>query len=195
MAIYTQYQNAPKFTKLLFDLEAYLTVDPLEFYETYFNLNTCDTAGLDNWGRVLNRPRTINVIDFSTGSIFGFDTGTIPDPITTGYPQNFDHGNFVGKTLAPITLDDATYRTLLQFTWFRYTINQAVNPSTFAVNFWIQNTTNDPTKTCKITEIDGFLDFYYDFNYKLSPIELSLFKGEKILPRPAGRKYLIREIL
>ena len=52
MAIYTQYQNAPKFTKLLFDLEAYLTVDPLEFYETYFNLNTCDTAGLDNWGRI-----------------------------------------------------------------------------------------------------------------------------------------------
>lgn len=183
--VYVQYQNAPKFNQLLRELTDYLTIPIDQFYSEFFNLATCTTQGLNNWGRILNQPRSVEYYDYDY--IMGFDTGITPSPLGTGYPQNFDNGNFFSFEGSSSDLDDATYRALLQLTYFRYVIDCTVGACARVMTYYAQ--LSDPANKCAI--IDGDKIFTYAFNYTLSGWEIVLFQQLKLLPRPAGIDYIV----
>lgn len=184
MALYIQYQNSSRFKSLLSQLEAYLTIPIKDFYDHYFNIDTADTQGLANWGRILNQPNNIVTTQF-VGS-FGFDNGVPPDPLATGYPQNWDNGNF-GVESTNAVLTDSQYRVLLKLVYLTYTINNTVWSCTNVVNQYIQEQYNDPTLKC--TVIESLMSFTYDFNFTLQPWEISIFETNQKLPKPAGIGY------
>lgn len=184
--MFIQYQNAPKFKSILEKLSVYLTIPIEEFYQHYFNIETADTQGLDNWGKILNQSRTIQTPDLT--SIFGFDTGVPPSPLTTGYPQNYNNGTFYGGQTIPVILGNDSYRILLQFKYSSYTVNNSVAACMTVINNYIKKQYPlNPSYKCDI--IEGNMYFIYNFNFALQPFEVALFHYNKILPTAAGIKY------
>ena len=61
-AIQSQYSASKKMLKLMaaFQRELEITEDADLFYDKFFNIYTAKGHGLDNWGRILARPRTID---------------------------------------------------------------------------------------------------------------------------------------
>lgn len=185
--MYIQYQNANKFTTLLNDLEAYLTIPIKEFYDHYFNINTADPQGLANWGKILNQTETIAVPDFL--NVFGFDTGDTPMPLDTGYPQNFGFGNFYNGQTAPTTLTTEQYRAVLKLIYLKYTSNCSVGSCVNVINSYIQQQYSNPLYKCVI--IESQMQFAYSFNFTLQDWEIALFKYNDTLPRPGGIDYKV----
>lgn len=186
--MYIQYQNALRFVSLLSQLEAYLSIPIREFYNHFYNLATCDTQGLDNWGKILNRTRIAVIPDYS--QCIGFDNGTPPVPLDTGYPQNFNNGNFYGGQTIAGTLNDEQYRALLQLTYQKYSVDCSVAACTNVINNYIQTRYNDAAYQCEI--IEGNMEFVYMFNFIPQDWEIALFKYSQVLPKPAGIAYTIQ---
>lgn len=88
--MFIQYQNAPKFKELLDRLKDYLTIPIQQFYEHFFNIDTADTQGLNNWGLILGQSRTVG--QYSLDGVFGFGKRTFPKPPT--YPLPLGYGVF-----------------------------------------------------------------------------------------------------
>lgn len=187
--MYVQFQNAPKFRGLLSELQDYLVFPIDDYYEEYFNIATCNTEGLNNWGRILNQARSILVYDYS--GVFGFNNGVAPVPIDTGYPQNFGHGNFFSGETTLTELDNTQYRALLGLRYLSYTVLPSAGVVTQLINAYIQEVYNDPLKKCQLVE--GDMEFAYNFNFRLSNYERQLFRINNILPRPAGVKSVIED--
>jgi len=186
--LYSQYVNAPKFQKLIDELSAVLTIPISQFYNDFFNLYTCTTQGLDNWGIILNTTRDSFTYDYAES--FGFDTGE-PNPTTTEYPQNFGHGSFFSTSnrIVKIKLNDTQYRIVLLLQYAKYTSDMSMASCTAIVNNYIQFTYEDPTYKCTVK--DNHLAVNYHFNYSLSAQEVALFKINKLLPKPAGIEYSV----
>ena len=182
--IYIQYQNASNFANLLRGITDYLTIPITEFYSDFFDLRTCTTQGIDNWGRILNQSRVIQYFDFT--DIFGFDLG-LPPPEPHEYPQNYNHGNFFSFGGSSTSLDDTAYRALLQFTYFNQTIDCSVGACVSVVNYYVRQ--SNPNNKCVLTESN--MSFNYAFNYQLQGWEIVLFTYTKILPTPAGIPYTV----
>jgi|GEM_PF-5184550 hypothetical protein len=184
--MFIQYQDAPNFKTLLQSLSAYLTIPIDDFFYHYFNLDTADTQGLDNWGIILNQGRTIQSPDYT--SVFGFDTGIPPSPLATGYPQNYNNGTFYGGQTIPVTLTDDQYRVLLQFRYSGYVTNNSVASCMTIINNYIKKQYPlNPTYRCDIVE--SVMHFRYVFNFTLQPFEIALFRDNKVLPTAAGIGY------
>ena len=186
--LFIQNQNGPKWNELLRKLTDYLTIPIDQFYTDYFDLRTCTKQGLDNWGRILNVGRTVPY--FNIDSIFGFDTGVTPSPPDTGYPQNFDHGNFYALADNTFELNDNQYRVLLQFTYINQTIDNSIGACVASVNAYARNS-HDGDSSFKCQVIESALSFTYAFNYTLEGWEAILFAVIKILPTPAGIPYTV----
>lgn len=184
--LYVEYQNGTKWNDLLRKLTDYLTLPIDQFYTDFFDLRTCTTQGLDNWGRILNQSRNIYFYNYNE-NIFGFDTGIPADPLDTGYPQNFGHGNFFSFDANGLTLTDDQYRILLQFKYFSYTLDCSIGACVNAVNYYVRN--YHPGETCQL--IDGNMHFTYHFSYTLEPWEITMFRDNKVLPSPAGITYTL----
>ena len=185
--IYSQYSQAHNLINLIDDLSNYLNINKDDFIKNYFDLKTCNTQGLDNWGLILNTSRYINVVDIN--SIFGFDTGSPANPLSTGYPQNFNNGVFFDKVAQKQGLTDEAYRLYLLFTYKKYVFQISISSCLEIVNLYCK-TLNENYK-CKIVEDTQSLSFIYEFNYELSALEITLFKYLKILPKPCGVEYTI----
>jgi len=186
--LYIQYQNSIKFVNLLTQLEAYLSIPVRDFYNHFYNLQTCDTQGLNNWGKILNQTRNTLVPDYS--QVVGFENGIPPDPIDTGYPQNFNNGNFYGGQTRTVILDDAKYRLLLQLIYQKYSVDCSVAACTNVINYYIQQRYNNPAYYCEI--IEGNMEFVYLFSFTPQDWEIALFKYSQVLPKPAGIAYIIQ---
>jgi len=187
--MYVQYQNAPNFKKLLRQLTDYITIPIDQFFTAYFDLTTCTTQGLDNWGKILNRTRQVNYYNYS--KVFGFDNGVTPIPPDTGYPQNFQHGNFFSLTGSGLSLPDYAYRSLLQITYYSYIIDCTLGACASIITFYAKQ--QNPSYKCIITE--GDMTFNYHFNYELQGWEVVLFTYSKILPAPAGINYTVTWVI
>ncbi len=183
--MFIQYQNSSNFVSLLNQLSDYLLIPIDQFYNHFFNIKTADTQGLDNWGLILNQIRTIQVPDYT--SIVGFNNGVAPVPLDTGYPQNFNYGGFISSATTTQTLTNDQYRAVLQLLYFKYTVDCSVKSCIDVANIYIQEQYNDPSLLCSITEHAMY--YTYDFNFTLQPFEITLFKQNDLLPRPAGIKY------
>lgn len=142
---------------------------------------------MDNWGVILNQSREVFIYDFD--NIIGFNNGISPIPPDTGYPQNFNNGNFFNFGSSVDGLPNEQYRILLKFKYATYTTNCSYASLTNIINYYIQQQYNNLSKRCDI--IDGIKTFTYAFNFTLQPWEIGLFAIEKILPSPAGIRYTV----
>src|SRR5271156_2399382 len=125
MSIYLQYQNSTNAVNYLTELQENISVNVYDFYQEFFNIQTCDSAGLTNWGLILNQGDTVYIPapESSLLNKFGFGQGTNPSP-SGSYPQNFYYSNFAttfGAT--PYQLTDNQYRALLLFVYLNSVTN------------------------------------------------------------------------
>lgn len=185
---YLQYQNAPKLNKLLNELEQVLIIPVDLFYMNFYNIQTCDTQGLNNWGKILNITR--NFIYYDYQQVFGFDTG-VPNPTTTDYPQNFGHGSFFSETTRTKkgVMSDEQYRIVILLTYQRYSVDCSVKACTAVSNFYVQKIYHNTAYDCEILEDFTAPKFTYNFNFTLSAFDLTVCKLNQMLPKPAGIRY------
>ena len=184
---YIQFATADNLNKLADELLPLLTLNPEEFHRKYFDIDTCESDGLDNWGEILNLSRTIQITDATSG-VFGFGKQSDYPIPPTGYPQNFNNGFFYnpdyeGDTTNPVTLNDFQYRLVLKFRYRAltsnmslYSINNIMNSLIVALN---------PTFKCFVY-MSGFMQLTYKFNFALQDWQKAIFKNRDILPVPAG---------
>lgn len=191
MAIYTnstyiQFEQATNLNNLLAGLAPYLTIDEETFYTDFFNIQTCIGDGLDNWGKLLNLPRVIYMADLT--SCFGFDTGELPDPVATGYPQNFDNGNFWGGQTAGFTLTDDQYRFLLRLKYFSLNTNASLAALNKAINIAVQLI--NPAHKAKFSET-GLMELTLEINFYFNAFQYAVFSDRQFIPIPVGVSYTI----
>lgn len=184
--IYIEFEQATSLNNLLAGLAPYLTIDEETFYTDFFNIQTCIGDGLDNWGKLLNLPRVIYMADLT--SCFGFGTGELPDPVATGYPQNFNNGNFWGGQTAGFTLTDDQYRFLLRLKYFSLTTNASLAALNKAINISVQLI--NPLHKAKFSET-GLMALTLEVNFYFNNFQYAVFSDRQFMPIPVGVSYTI----
>jgi hypothetical protein len=185
MAIYIQYGKAEKLESLISGLEPNLIIDEFLFRKNFFNIFTCGTTGLNQWGLLLNRTRTILVPNYTGTFGFGDILGLPPEP---EYPRNYDHGNFYSGANDLVALPDDQYRTLLLFTYAYLTSNFSLLSANKIMNTYCS--TFDPPLTVQISTI-GVKRINFDFNGFLLPWQAAIFALPGVLPVPLGVSFTL----
>lgn len=203
MSLYVQYSNAINLQSLLYGgqkskitgkpypgLAYYLTIDPLEFLRTYFSLSsTTSTEGLDNWGRILQVNRNIELPNVITNSIFGFDTGTPASPADTGYPQNFNNGNFWGGSTTLYALTDPEYLFLLQLRYAVLNTNCSLASANLILNTYFRAL--NPAQEITVSD-NGTMNMLISVLLPAPAYQIYILNYRPdVLPIPAGVEYSV----
>lgn len=185
MAIYIQYDKAENLHSLIDGLKPNLIVDEPLFRANFFNIFTCGTTGLNQWGLLLNRPRTIVVANYS--GTFGFgDILGLPAP--PDYPQNYDNGNFYSGSADLVALPDDQYRTLLLFTYAYLTSNFSLLSVNKIMNIYC-NTFVPPLAVQVSTT--GVKQMNFAFSGPLETWQAAIFNLPGVLPVPLGVSFTL----
>lgn len=183
---YVQFATATNLNKLLDELRPLLTIDPLEYWQDYFDIDTCKSDGLDNWGKILDFSRVIS-IQTATDGVFGFGVQSDYPVAEDGYPQNFNNGFFYNPAYedTPIqyTMENYEYRTALKFRYAALTSNLSMKSINKIMNDLL--TGLNPDYKCVVTQTAS-MQLTYAFNFVLAPWQKSIFNNRNILPVPAG---------
>jgi hypothetical protein len=189
--VFVQFSNATKINKIVNDMQPYLTIDPINFFNDYFNLATCTSEGLDNWGRILDFSRSVPT---PSAPYFGFDNG---GPLFDNYPQAFEgpQGNPGGSftTLQEIrnnntgydNLPDDEYRLVLQLVYSTLNCNMSLKAINKIMNVFAQSI--NPTYRVQVIPTPGVtMSLDYKFNYTIPGWIQRLLVFESIVPIPLG---------
>lgn len=180
--LYLQYQKATRLKALIDQLSPILTIAENDFYTNFFNIETCNGDGLDNWGIILGQSRSIAVPNYDNVVGFYKDTDTwLPKP------KNFNRGNFYQKRELPEqNLLDEPYRQLLLLIYGNQVTNNSVGGCCRLLNYYYQGIST--TQKVKVDEnVVEMMSIRYLFNFALENYERSIFNiliGA--LPRPVG---------
>lgn len=185
MTIYIQYDKAEKLHNLVDGLEPNLIVDEVLFRKNFFNIYTCGTTGLNEWGLLLNRSRTIFVPNYTGTFGFGDVLGLPPEP---QYPRNYNHGNFYSGAGDLESLPDDQYRTLLLFTYAYLTSNFSLLSVNRIMNTYCA--TFDPPLTVQVSTT-GVKRINFDFTGTLQPWQAAIFALKGVLPVPLGVSFTL----
>lgn len=172
--IMSQYANSPRILALIANFASAMSQKQNldDFYDLVWNIQTCETFGLDVWGRIVVIGRVIPVADTK---FFGFDEGG-----TIDY-AGFDQAPFYnGQRIASgYRLSDEAYRLLI--------IAKA------AANIWDGSI---PALNAILRLLfsmqapyvidNGGMSMTYRFPWVLSPVEASVAISSGVLPRPCG---------
>lgn len=177
----SQYDNSPVINQLVHGTNA--AVDPapdiVAFYDAVFNVLSATGWGLDQWGKIVNIGRTLNVQ--AEEALFGFAGSGL---------QPFGQGTFVngGLSTTTYTLTDAAYRELIL-------LKAAANLSDCSLpslNRLLQQLYADRGNMYVIET--GPMTIRYVFEFYLKPYERALMQREDIPPKPAGVGYEVFEV-
>lgn len=182
--VYTQFINCPNINGILNGVQPLITIDVDQFYSDFFDIDTCNKQGLDQWAALLNITRTINVPNFA--NVFGFDTGQTP--VDNVYPCNFGMGNFYDGQTIPSTLGDDDLRSLLRLRYNYITTSATVKNANEIMNVYVQ--TINPTYKCIVAEISP-MEIQFQFNFTISNEQYIIFRTEGVMPVPAGVAYTL----
>mgnify|MGYP001609857892 CR=1 FL=1 len=185
MAIYIQYDKAENLNNLISELKPNLIIDAELFRENFFNIYTCGTTGLNQWGLLLNRSRTIFVRDYSKTFGFGDSMGLPPEP---DYPRNYSHGNFYSGAGDLVALTDEQYRTLLLFTYAYLTSNFSLLSVNRIMNIYCA--TFDSPVTVQVSTV-GVKQINFAFSGILQPWQAAIFALKNVLPVPLGVSFTL----
>jgi hypothetical protein len=180
--LYLQYQKAARLKALIDQLSPILTIAENDFYTNFFNIETCNGDGLDNWGSILGQSRSIAVSDNDNFLGFYKDTDTwLPKP------KNFNHGTFYqNRELPEQNLLDEPYRQLLLLIYGNQVTNNSVGGCCRLLNYYYHSIST--TKKVKVDEnVVEMMSIRYLFNFVLENYERSIFNVLiGALPRPVG---------
>lgn len=181
--VYAQYANARRTRTVIDGLVPYLTVSVEEFFANYFNINTCNQEGLDNWGVILDVPNYAYLPTDLRNFGFDYNGGA------SGQYQNFENGSFYSSLNNQKTpLAPQSYRALLKLKYSNITTNGTMNAinaimEAYVKGFYGQDTTNE----CIVLEnIGSVMAITYYFNYPLQSWEFILLQLPHVLPTPLG---------
>ncbi|AUM08763.1 DUF2612 domain-containing protein [Escherichia coli] len=186
--ILTQYSASKKLLSIIDTFNQAVILDDFtdEFIKKVWDLTTCESFGLDMWGKIVGISRYI-VAPIDSDS-FGFSEA---DDGSTDYPSPFNNSPFYGgvQETTNVRLGDDSYRTLI-----------------FCKAF-----TNISIAT--ITDINKFLKILFyqrgraycvnyrdmtigiTFEFELAPYEESILTNYEVMPVPSGVLVNIRKIV
>lgn len=174
--IISQYKHSPNINQIIIDMNKRLdpraTIDM--FISDVLNIRTAKGWGLDNWGRILNVKRTVNLPNVEPDKQFGY---LVND--TTQSWFGFNQAPFNVKDTTTYYLTDEEYRILLL-------LKAAINISDCSIGS-IANALNiifNKKDNVFIQEIHP-MSIRFIFKFYLSPLEIEILKGG-FIPRPAG---------
>lgn len=195
MVAYVQFANSKRINLLIDQIVASLRIDPEEYWYNFFNIDSANRDGLDNWGKIFGFSRVIQVGD-STDDVFGFGRDEdYPLPYENAYPQNFDNGVFFdpdtdADSTTPYELNDYQYRQVLKFRYRCLTSNFSMISINHILNELLVSL--DSNYKCFAIQTGQFR-IEYRFNFQLNDWMRAIFNNRKLLPVPAGVLAVILE--
>ena len=172
--ILAQYANSPAITGVIYSMFAALdmTTNFESFFDTYFNLATAYGEGLNNWGRILQVSRVLQV---GTVIDFGFEQA-VPGVTTFGLGA---WSNGVQNT-QNIALSDNAYRVLLLAKAAANISDGSIKSINMILSALFPGRGNAYV-------MDGQnMTLTYTFAFSLSPLERAIVDQSGVLPKPSG---------
>lgn len=157
------------------------------FVANYINLDTCNSNGLDNWGRLLGLSRSVVITDY--GNIFGLAEDQTQKPIIVGgYPQNFDNSTFFNRQIAEnnrVLISDDTYREALYWRFYQHVVSPTIGILDYLLNVRFGN------KFLAYVRQTGVGELTLTLGIGVTDTEFFIFQNMRVLPIPAGAKLTI----
>lgn len=212
-----QYASSPIIQQLISDRADYFqTAWTDDFFDDVWNVDTAQGFGLDIWGRIVVIGRGVRIMtvdrNFGYYEAWSGQSGAPPSPgpiiinglsfvlsppdtpITTDDRVTpFDDAPFYDGLQATevVILSDAAYRKLILAKALA-NISDCAIPS---LNKALRNLFDgSDTRRCYATT-SNLMDLTYVFEFVLSPVELTLAVSAGVIPRPAGVKLAIMQII
>ena len=186
--ILTQYSASQKLLDIIDTFNQAISLDDFtdEFISKVLDLTTCETYGLDVWGKIVGISRYINApIDSST---FGFSEA---DDLNPDYPTPFNDAPFYGgvQETTNVRLGDDAYRTLILCKAFT-NISIATIPE---INRFLKMLFYQRGRAYCISYGDMTIGFTFEF--ELAPYERSILTNYDVTPVPSGVLVNVSEII
>jgi Protein of unknown function (DUF2612) len=173
--VLSQYANSDGITGVIASM--FQALDMTEnfdnFFDAYFNLATAYGAGLDNWGRILQVSR---VLQIGTGPVYWGFQQAVPGVTTFGFGAWSSGSNATQN----FPLSDSAYRTLLL-------AKAAANISDGSIKSINKILVGLFPGRGNAYVTDGQnMTMVYTFAFPLSVVEQAIVAQSGVLPKPAG---------
>lgn len=177
--ILTQYSASTKLLSIIDTFNQAVSLDDFtdEFIAKVWDSTTCETFGLDVWGKIVGVSRYITAPIES--SSFGFSEADDSDP---DYPTPFNESPFFGGTqeTTNVRLEDDAYRTLIFCKAFT-NISIATIPE---INRFLKMLFYNRGRAYCINYRDMTMGITFEF--ELAPYEVSILTNYDVTPIPSG---------
>lgn len=186
--ILTQYSASKKLLSIIDTFNQAVSLDDFTdvFIKKVWDLTTCESFGLDVWGKKVGVDRYIIAPIESTS--FGFGEADDSDP---DYPTPFNDAPFFGGVQETINvrLGDDAYRTLIFCKAFT-NISVATIPD---VNKFLKILFYQRGRAYCVNYRDMTMGITFEF--ELAPYEESILTNYNVTPVPSGVQVNIRQII
>ncbi|EQB9522430.1 DUF2612 domain-containing protein [Escherichia coli] len=186
--ILTQYSASKKLLSIIDTFNQAVSLDDFtdEFIKKVWDLTTCETFGLDMWGKIVGISRYINA-PIETSS-FGFSEADGKDLY---YPNPFNDSPFFGgaQETTSVRLSDDAYRTLIFCKAFA-NISIATIPE---INRFLNILFYQRGRAYCVNYRDMTIGITFEFN--LAPYEESILTDCDVTPVPSGVQVNIKQIV
>ena len=186
--ILTQYSASTKLLSIIDTFNQAVSLDDFtdEFIAKVWDLTTCETFGLDIWGKIVGVSRYITAPIES--SSFGFSEADDSDP---DYPTPFNESPFFGGTqeTTNVRLGDDAYRTLIFCKAFT-NISIATIPE---INRFLKMLFYDRGRAYCVNYRDMTMGITFEFG--LAPYEVSILTNYDVTPIPSGVLLNINQVV
>ncbi|EKA7106816.1 DUF2612 domain-containing protein [Salmonella enterica] len=186
--ILTQYSASKKLISIIETFNQAISLDDFtdEFLTKVWDLTTCETFGLDVWGKIVGVSRYI-VAPMDSDS-FGFSEA---DDASLDYPTPFNDAPFYGgiQETTNIRLGDDAYRTLIFCKAFK-NISIATIPE---INKFLKILFYQRGRAYCVNYRDMTIGITFEF--ELAPYEESILTNYEVTPAPSGVLLNIHQVV
>lgn len=173
--VLSQYANSPIILSLIDSAEAAISADAdiENFYQFAWNISTAHGVFLDNWGRIVNVSRVINV---PVSDYFGWDEGNYK-----GFGQAKFYSGETASTNYPLS-DDAYRLMILAKALFN------ISRTTYSVYNQILNKLF-PGRGRTYIGFSGNMAARLTFEFLLEPFEEAILQQSNVFEPPTGVRF------
>lgn len=186
--ILTQYSASKKLLSIIDTFNQAINLDDFtdDFISKVWDLTTCETFGLDMWGKIVGISRYINAPIES--SSFGFSEA---DDASPDYPTPFNDSPFFGgmQETTNVRLGDDAYRTLIFCKAFT-NISIATIPD---INKFLKILFYQRGRAYCVNYRDMTIGITFEF--ELAPYEESILTNYEVTPVPSGVLVNINQVV
>lgn len=186
--ILTQYSASQKLLSIIDTFNQAISLDDFtdEFIAKVWDLTTCQTYGLDVWGKIVGVSRYVTAPIESSSFGFGEANDANPD-----YPTPFNDAPFYGgvQETTNVRLEDDAYRTLIFCKAFT-NISIATIPE---INRFLKMLFYQRGRAYCVNYRDMTMGITFEF--ELAPYEESILTNYEVTPVPSGVQVNIRQVV